>query len=48
MVTVMSVSNTRVLMCFIVEEWRISRTYSELVKQKSVVVVFCVSCMHKM
>ena len=32
----MSVSNIRVLKGFIVEEWRISSTYSELVKQESV------------
>ena len=32
----MSVSNIRVYKCFIVEERRISRTYSELVKQESV------------
>ena len=43
MVSVMSVSNIRVLKCFIVEERRISRTYSELVKQESV-VVFCDPC----
>ena len=46
MVTVMGVSNVKVLKCFIVEERRIDRTYSELVKQES--VFFCVPCSNDM
>ena len=41
MVTVLSVSNIRVLKCFIVEERRISSTYSEQVKQESVFLHPC-------